>query len=1021
MDNFKKLNNIIGWVIFLIATSVYFLTLEPTASWWDCGEYIATAYKLQVGHPPGAPFFQLMGRFFSLFAFGDNTKVALMINSMSGLSSGATIMFLFWTITMLAKKIFIKKPADKLTAGEGWAVLGAGIVGSLAYAFTDSFWFSAVEGEVYAMSSLFTAIVFWAILRWEEVADERHGYRWILLIAYLIGLSIGVHLLNLLAIPAIVYVYYFKKYKVTRKGFIITGLLSIVILAAIMYIVIPYTVNLAGKFELFFVNVIGMPFNSGTIIYFILLIGAIVWGIYYSRKKGKHVLNTALLALVLMFIGYSSFFILIIRANADTPINENDPKDAISMLSYLNREQYGTYPIFYGQYFNAPIIDHKDGTPVYMKDKKKGKYVIKDSRKNTVPVYDPRFETFFPRMWSSTKPSHIQYYKKYGKIKGKPIVVRKPDGSTETLYKPTFGENLRFFFTYQIDHMFIRYFMWNFVGRQNNIESQGEIDHGNWISGISFIDNMRLGDQDNLPPSMQNPARTRFYFLPLLLGLVGLLYHLKKSEKDWWVVMLLFIMTGLAIIVYLNQPPMQPRERDYAYAGAFYAFAIWIGLGVLALWDATRKYIKSGPVAAIAVTLASLLLVPGIMAKEGWKSHDRSGKYAARDFAVMYLESCEPNAILFTNGDNDTFPLWYAQEVEGIRTDVRVVNYMLASGDWYVNQMARKVYNSDKLPLTIPRSKYKLGEQNYLLVIDKFKNAELKDIIGFVMSDNRQTKIQIQGGEYINYIPTKNITLTVDKAAALATGTVSKSEMNLVPDKINWTIKQSGIFRNDLLLLDLVATNKWSRPIYFANVNSVGKVLGVDKYCHMEGVVYRFRPVPAKDFASRVGGVDVERSWKVLMDPKVRWGRLNEPDVTVDRESMRNSTMGKQSYLRLAQSLVSIQKYDSAVQVLDRGLYFFPNNKFIFDFYTLPWGELYYQSGAMEKGDSVISLIAKRYADDLDYYLGLDDNFASYYKNNIQQALAVLQRTSQIAKQYKRNELSDKLNKDLMDRIGQVK
>ena len=1020
MDNFKKLNNIIGWVIFLIATAVYFSTLEPTASWWDCGEYIATAFKLQVGHPPGAPFFQLMGRFFSLFAFGDNTKVAIMINRMSGLSSGATIMFLFWTITMLAKKLYVKKPGDKLTKGQGWAVLGAGIVGSLAYTFTDSFWFSAVEGEVYAMSSLFTAIVFWAILRWEQVADERHGYRWILLIAYLIGLSIGVHLLNLLAIPAIVYVYYFKKYKVTTKGFIYTGILSIVILAVIMYIIIPYTVNLAGKFELFFVNVIGMPFNSGTIIYFILLIGAIYWGIRYSYKKKNHALNTALLALILMVIGYSSFFILIIRANADTPINENDPKDAISMLSYLNREQYGTYPIFYGQYYNAPVIDHKDGTPVYMKDKKKGKYVIKDDRKGTIPVYDPRFETFFPRMWSNTKPGHIKYYKKYGNIKGVPIRVTKPDGSSEIRYKPTFGENLRFFFTYQLNHMFIRYFMWNFVGRQNNIESQGEIDHGNWISGISFIDNWRLGDQDNLPPSMQNPARTRFYFLPLLLGLLGFFFHLKKSKRDTWVVALLFIMTGLAIIVYLNQPPLQPRERDYAYAGAFYAFAIWIGIGVLALWESARKYIKNGPVAAIVVTLISLFLVPAIMAKEGWKSHDRSGKYAARDFAVMYLESCEPNAILFTNGDNDTFPLWYAQEVEGIRTDVRVVNYMLASGDWYVTQMARKVYNSDKLPLTIPRSKYRLGTFNYLPVLDKFKSGNLKDVIGFVNSDRRDTKVPIQGGEYINFIPTKNIFLPIDKKAALETGTVRESEKSMIPDKISWTITQNGIFRNDLLLYDLVATNDWKRPIYFANTNAVSKVMKVDKYCHMEGVVYRFRPVPARDFVDRVGGVDIDRSWKVLMNDKVRWGRLNEPDVTVDRESMRNSAMGKQSYLRLAQSLVNVQKYDSAVQVLDRGLYFFPNNKFIFDFYTLYWAETYYRSGAMEKGDSVVNLVVKRYDEDLDYYMGLEDKFMNYYGNNIQQAMAVLQRASQIAKQYKRKELGDRIEKDLMDRLGKV-
>ncbi len=1021
MDNYKKLNLILGWVMFFVASTVYFLTLEPTASWWDCGEYIATAYKLQVGHPPGAPFFQLMGRIFSLFALGDVTKVAVMINRMSALASGATIMFLFWTITYFAKRIYVKDKNQTLTEGQKWAVLGAGIVGSLAYTFTDSFWFSAVEGEVYAMSSLFTAITFWAILRWEQVADERHGYRWIILISYLIGVSIGVHLLNLLAIPAIVYVYYFKKYdKVTKKGFIYAGLIGIGILALVMYIVIPQIVNLAGKFELFFVNDIGLPFNSGTIIYFVLLIGLIIYGLRYSRKHVKPVLNTIILALVFILIGYSSFFILIIRANADTPINENDPKDAIGMLSYLNREQYGTYPLIYGQYYNAPIVDYEDGTPVYMKDNKSGKYIIKDDRKGTVPVYDSRFETFFPRMWSRQKPQHIELYKKYGKVKGVPVRVTNPDGTSKILYKPTFWENLRFFFTYQVNHMYIRYFMWNFVGRQNNIESQGEIDHGNWISGIPFIDNARLGDQTNLPPSMQNPARTRFYFLPLLLGLLGFYFHYKNNKKDTWVVFMLFFMTGLAIVIYLNQTPLQPRERDYAYAGSFYAFAIWIGLGVPALWEYAKKVIRKENLAAVLVTLVSLFLVPGIMAKEGWKSHDRSGKYAARDFAVMYLESCEPDAILFTNGDNDTFPLWYAQEVEGVRTDVRVVNYMLASGDWYTTQMARKVYKSDRLPLTISAEKYKRGEQNYIPVLEKFKHAELKDAIGFVNSDDRRTKVQLQSGNWINFFPTKNVTLTIDKNAAVKTGTVSKKDSSKIVDKINWKIKQSGLFRNDLLLLDLVATNNWRRPIYFANVSSVDKVLGVDKYCSMEGVVYRFKPLIAEDFIPRVGGVDPERSWKVLMNDKVRWGRLNEPDVTVDRESYRNASMGKQSYMRLAQALVNDQKYDSAVQVLDRGLYFFPYKKFIFDYYMLPWAEMYYQSNALDKGDDVLKKIVKRYTDDMDYYFSLEPKFMNYYSDNIQEGFAVLQRASQIARTYHRDDLAKKFDKELKERLSRV-
>jgi hypothetical protein len=1019
MENFKKLNNIIGWVIFAIATMVYFLTIEPTASWWDCGEYIATAYKLQVGHPPGAPLFQLLGRFFSLFSFGDEQHVAMMVNIMSALSSSLTILFLFWSITMLAKKLFINEEG-KLSKGDGWAVLGAGIVGSLAYTFTDSFWFSAVEGEVYAMSSFLTAVVFWAILRWEEVADHRHGFRWVLLISYIIGLSIGVHLLNLLAIPAIVYVYYFKKYKFSWKGFFAAGIISVLILAVIMYMIIPGIVQLAGKFELFFVNTIGMPFNSGTIIYFLLIIALIIGGLRYTRKKGKIVWNTAILALTLILIGYSSFFMLVIRANANPPINENDPKDAISLLSYLNREQYGSWPLLYGQYYNAPSVDIKDGKPVYAKDTQKGKYVIVDDKKGTVPVYDPRFETIFPRMWSNTKPEHIDLYKQYGKIKGIPLKVTKPDGSTEIRYRPTFGENLRFFFSYQIGHMYVRYFMWNFVGRQNNIESQGEINHGNWISGIGFIDNWRLGNQTDLPASMENPARTRFYFLPLLLGLLGFLFHLSKSKKDTWVVFLLFFMTGIAIIIYLNQTPLQPRERDYAYAGSFYAFAIWIGFGVLAIYDALKDKIKNKTVIALAITLASLVLVPGIMAKEGWKSHDRSGKYAARDFARMYLESCEPNAILFTNGDNDTFPLWYVQEVEGIRTDVRVVNFMLASGDWYVDQMFRKVYESDPLPLSNSRKFYAKGSQNYMPVFERVEGTvELKDLVNFVGSDDTRTQINYEG-EWINYVPARKLELTVDKAAVLESGTVAPEDSAQIVDKISWQISQGYLYRNDLMLLDLIATNNWERPVYFANPSSVSKVLNIDKYCHLEGIVYRFKPTVAKDYIKRVGGVNPERTYEILMADDVRWGRLNEPDVTVDRESDRNSNMIKQDYLRLAQAMVNEKKNDSAVAVLDRGIYFFPDNKIHFDYFMIPWADMYYKAGAVEKGNDLVNLLYNRYKEDLDYYTSLDKKFMQFYTDDIQESFAVLQRLSELAKENNQNDLSDEIRTYLYDQVDKL-
>ncbi len=1018
MKNYKKINNLTGWIVFGIATITYLLTLEPTASWWDCGEYIATAYKLQVGHPPGAPLFQLLGRFFSMFAFGDVSNTAMMVNVMSALSSSFTILFLFWSITMLAKKLFVKSGSFEISETNAWAVFGAGIVGSLAYTFSDSFWFSAVEGEVYAMSSFLTAVVFWAILKWEEVADMRSGYRWLLLIAYIVGLSIGVHLLNLLAIPAIVYVFYFKRYKPTTKGFFAAGIISIAILAVVMYIIIPWTVALSGKIEFFFVNGLGLPFNSGTIFFFLLIVGLIVFGLHYTRKKGKVVLNTVILAFTFILIGYSSFAILVIRANANTPINENDPKDALSLLSYLNREQYGSWPLIYGQYYNAPAIDSKDGTPIYMKDKKSGKYIIKDDRKGTIPVYDERFMGLFPRMWSNQKPAHIQLYKQYGGDKGKAIRIDKGDGTSEVRYKPTFGENLKYFFTYQVDHLYIRYFLWNFAGRQNNIESQGEIQHGNWISGINFIDSMRLGDQSNLPPSMENPARTKFYFLPLILGLLGFAYQLKRSKKETWVVFLLFFMTGIAIVVYLNQTPLQPRERDYAYAGSFYAFSIWIGLGVLALFETFKKFMGNKKVTVITVTALSTLLVPTIMATQGWESHDRSGKYAAPDFAKMYLASCEPNAILFTNGDNDTFPLWYVQEVEGYRTDVRVVNYMLSSGDWYVNQMGKKVYESEKLPLSIDPEFYLMGDQNYLPVFARIEDrTNVKDAIDFVKNNDKRTKIPLQNGQWVNYLPVKKLKLIVDSAQVVKTGTVKPENADKIVKVIDWDIKQNGLYRNDLMLLDLIATNNWERPIYFANPATLKNVFNVDKYCHQEGVVYRFKPFVGPVYRDGIGGVDAERSYEVLMSDDARWGRLNKDDVVVDRESARNVSMSKQYYMRLAEGLLDDNKKDKAIEALDKGREFFPADKFPYDYFMIRWADLYYQAGATEKANEVVQEIFDRYSQDLYYYDGLKPKFKDAYQNEIQSALASLQNLGQLTRQNKQEKLANDVDSVFYEQI----
>ena len=1009
MDNYKKLNLTVGWIVFAIASFTYLSTIEPTASWWDCGEYIATSYKLEVGHPPGAPFFQLMGRFFSLFAFGDVSKVALMINIMSGLSSGFTILFLFWTITHLARKVAVND--GEMTDAKTYAILGSGVVGALAYTFSDSFWFSAVEGEVYAMSSLFTAIVFWAILKWEEDVEKGPAKRWIILIFYLIGLSIGVHLLNLLAIPAIAFVYYFKKYKPTLKGIITTGLISVALLGLILKGIIGWVVKLASWTEITFVNSFGLPFNFGTIFYFLLLIGLIVFGLRYTQKHQKVIANTLILGITVILIGYSSFFIIIIRANADPPINENAPSNAVSLISYLGREQYGDWPILYGQYYNAPTVALKDGKPVYIKDVKKGKYVITDDKKETIPVYDDRFTTIFPRMWSNQKPSHIKMYKQKGGAKGIPIKIEKGDGSFETRIRPTFGENLRFFFSYQLGHMYLRYFMWNFSGRQNEIESQGEVEHGNWITGFNWFDEhvLGLGPRNDLPDSMKSKAMNKFFMLPFLLGLIGFFYHLKKNQNDTFIVGLLFLMTGLATVIYLNQYPYQPRERDYAYAASFYAFAIWIGFGVLSLFSLFKNP-KSKPI-AIGITFGLLILVPGIMAEQGWDDHDRSGKYATRDFAANYLNSCEPNAILFTNGDNDTFPLWYAQEVEGIRTDVRVVNFMLASGHWYVQQMMKKAYESEPLPLTLSYEQYENGVNNAVVFYNtNIKGyVDLKDVIDFIADDDERTKLSLTSGEKINFSPTKKFKLSIDSARMVNLGVVPEHLASKIVPEIDWNVTQSYLYKNDLMLLDLIATNNWERPIYFANPSSVSKVLGIEEYCHLEGFVYKFMPVKSQGYIKGVGGIDADESYDILMN-KCAWGNLNDPSVNVDRESARNSIIPKQNFMRVSELLVQEGKKDSAVALLDRCLEVFPDKQFTYDMYMVPFADVYYSAGAFEKGNAIVERVFEIYNQDLDYYNRLDDKLIKYYESDISQAYGILQRLSMMTRQNKQMDLYEQID-----------
>ncbi|MBN1182957.1 MAG: DUF2723 domain-containing protein [Bacteroidales bacterium] len=970
MKKYNLYNNLLGWISFLIAATVYLLTIEPSTSLWDCGEFIASAYKLEVGHPPGAPLFMILARFFSLLG-GDAANAAKMVNVMSALASAATIMFLFWTITHLARKIVIKGE-DDLNLSKLIAILGSGFVGAMAYTFSDTFWFSAVEGEVYASSSLFTALVFWAILKWENIAHEKYANRWLILIAYLMGLSIGVHLLNLLAIPAIVLVYYFKMYEVTRKGVIKALIVSVILLGAIMYGVISGVIKIASWFELLFVNSFGLPFSSGIIFYALALIAVCSWGVYITRKKGKVILNTIITGFIVIVLGYSSFSMIVIRSLADPPMDENNPETVFSLLAYLNREQYGDRPLLKGQYYNAPVTDYEEGKPVWTKKGKK--YVITDYK--TEVKYDKRFITIFPRMYSPSK-EHIKVYNEWGKVKGTPITIRNQQGQNQVVKKPTFGENLRFFFSYQVGFMYLRYFMWNFAGRQNDIQSSGGILHGNWMSGIPLFDKGRIGPQENLPSKYKNQkSQNNYYMLPLLLGLIGMFYHFNKNNKDASVVLLLFILTGLAIVVYLNQTPLQPRERDYAYAGSFYAFAIWIGLGVLGVISAFKEK-QRGVVLTTFIVLLCFALVPGIMAKENWDDHDRSGRYTARDFAYDYLMSCEPNSILLTNGDNDTFPLWYLQEVEEVRTDVRVVNLMLLNTDWYIDQMRRKAYDSDPVPFSLTEDQYIQGKRDVVYFVPRTEDyVDLKKAIEFVASDDPRTKQLPNYGEEISYFPTKNFILPVDSATVVNNGTVAPELADKIVPEIRFSLNRGHVVKGEFMLLDLLAHNNWERPVYFVAGGNSG-ALGLENYFQLEGLAYRLVPIntPSQGFPN-YGRIDVDKMYDNFMN-KFEWGRMNAPDVYLDHFHVRtiSVTLLRNRFARLADALSQQAKYDSAVAVLDKAMDLMPDEKVPYDYHINSIVEAYFNAGALDKATELAKQYSALLDEELDYYFSLKPKF----------------------------------------------
>ena len=1087
MKQYKLVDNIFGWVAFIIAAFVYCSTIEPTASFWDCPEFITTAYKQEIGHPPGAPFFMLLGNFFTHFA-SDTTQVAKMVNMMSALLSAVCIMFLFWTITHLARKLIIGDWKE-MTTGKLIAIEASGMVGALIYTFSDTFWFSAVEGEVYAFSSAFTAVVFWLILKWEDHADEPHSDRWLVLIAYMTGLSIGVHLLNLLCIPAIVLVYYYKKVpQANLKGSLLALFLSFLVVVAVLYGVVPGIITVGGWFELFFVNVLGCPFNTGEIVYIICLVASVIWGIYetynaseknekkqniafvlgfgmlgipfygygwtavicgiivlaalwfalnYKRKKeittgvdevtgitkkkmqvlpliSARIKNTALLCMLMLMIGYSSYALIVIRSSANPPMDQNSPEDIFTLGSYLSRDQYGDRPLFYGQAYTSQValeVDGnmckpvmKEGAPVYQRkekasaDEKDSYFVV--SHKNKY-VYAQNM--LFPRMYSS---AHAQAYEDWlGGVDGTEVPYDRC-GENIMVKMPSQWDNIRFFLSYQCHFMYWRYFMWNFAGRQNDIQSYGEPEHGNWISGFSFIDDALYGDQSKMPDDLKaNKGHNVFYCMPLILGLIGLFWQAWYTRKrkvikngveteeilpvgiqQFWVVFFLFFMTGLAIVIYLNQTPMQPRERDYAYAGSFYAYAIWCGLGVLAIIDLLKQKMKLSGTAVSAIVAVITLLVPIQMASQTWDDHDRSGRYTCRDFGQNYLMSLQEksNPIIFTNGDNDTFPLWYNQEVEGVGTDARVCNLSYLQTDWYIDQMMRPAYNSPSVPITWPRLDFCSGTNEYVSVEPETK----KQILEFYKQDPENAKKQFGDEPFelknilknwvrsknpdMHFIPTDTLYVTIDKEAVKKSGMMMASDS--IPDKMVISLAgKSALYKGDLMMLEMLAQCNWTRPLYVALTVSEENYMNLGDNFVQEGLVNRITPFTTNKPGAK--NFDTEKAYHNIMT-RFKFGNLKQKGLYIDETTMRMCYTHRRLLGQTALQLIAEGKKQKAINILKKADVEIPTYNVPLDYLNggIDMARGWLMTGQKAKGKEYVEAIWKNASQYLNYYLSLPNN-----------------------------------------------
>jgi len=1005
--NFTKWNNILGWFVFAVALITYWLTVEPTASFWDAGEYITTASNLEVGHPPGAPLYQLLGAFFSIFAM-EPSNIALTINLMSVFASAFTILFMFWSLTILLRNVVSKK--QELNKYNAIAILGSAAVGSLAFTFTDSFWYSAVEAEVYAASSFMMSVLFYAALRWEREMNTPRGNRWVVLIAFLIGLSFGVHFMGLLTIPAMGFLYFFKNYKtVTLKNFIVANIVVVAVLLVIFKLLLPWTMKFFSASELFFINTIGLPFNSGSIIAGILFIALFYFGLNYTRKKGLVNFNTLILGVLFIFIGFSSWLMLPVRANAGTVINENNPNNARELLAYYNREQYPETHLFYGPLFTEIYAGldednpYRDEKPKYEKDEATKKYVIVNDYKNALQNTDDAHKAFLPRMWSiDNSVNYLDFtsgldFTIKREYRGEQRLVDEVSKFKEAyanglvdgddyhnflqrfgpfldIEKPSFWQNMEFMFEYQFGYMYWRYFMWNFSGRQDDIQGQYTDLHGNWLSGIKFIDELRLGSQDNLPSdAANNKARNTYFFLPLILGILGIVFHFKNDHKNFWVLLVFFLFTGIALKIYLNERPFEPRERDYALVGSFYVFAMWIGFGVYALYEILKEYIK--PKVAIPIVLtATLLAAPVLLATQNWDDHDRSGRYTANSMGKMYLDSVDENGILFTIGDNDTFALWYAQGIEEYRQDVRIVNTSLFATDWYIDDMKKKAYTSDPIPSQLTHDKYKWGTRDFIAFQQTKKDTiDIKTWMNFVANDSPVTKVELGSGKLVNSFPSKIIRIPVDKEAVLRNGIVPQKDADKIVPYIDIELEGDFIYKNRLLMLDIIANNNWERPIYFSG-GSFGDddYLWMKDYLQLDGVVYKLVPIktpvnPRNPFD--MGRVDTEKMYSIVK--KWDWGNSGSPDIYHDVETRRNGITYRSNLARLAENLINDGDPTRAEEILDLAMEKMPVDDFeyysLLDAYVLG----YYEVDKPEKAREVFKAVSKKYQEKLVYFSGL--------------------------------------------------